>query len=507
MEILNKVAVWFLKKRIHQMKFFLDYPLDIQEEWFQRLIHQAKDTVWGQEYNYQNINTYADFKSKVPISEYDDLRSYIERIRNGEEDVLWPGKVRWFAKTSGTTSDKSKFIPVTDDSLEDCHYKGGKDMLAIYYSSNPNSEVLNGKTIGVAGSSKPDSDENRDGFVGDLSAILMSNLPMWAHITKTPQLSVVLMDDWDKKVNLIANHTIEEDVRVISGVPSWMLIILHKVLEVSGKKYIDDVWPNFELVVHGGVNFLPYIQQFNSIFKKQINYMEVYNASEGFFAVQESSDRDDMLLMLDYGIFYEFIAMDDFNNKDLKTYRLSEVQIGVNYAMVISTNAGLWRYLIGDTVVFTTLAPFRIKITGRVKSFINVVGEELMVENADRALTSSCTHTHAIIKEYTAAPVFASDGTPVGHEWLMEFEKKPADIEYFVNVFDTALKALNSDYEAKRYNDMVLCLPKIRVLEQGSFLKWLSWKGKLGGQYKVPRLSNKRTIVDEIIKLIYDENP
>jgi len=505
MEILNKVAVWFLKKRIHQMKLFLDFPLDVQEEWFHRLIHEARETVWGQTYDYQNIKTYADFKSKVPLSTYDDLKPFIERVRDGEEDVLWPGKVRWFAKSSGTTSDRSKFIPVTDESLDDCHYRGGKDMLAFYYNTYPDSEVLNGKTIGVAGSSKPDSDRNGDNFVGDLSAILMNNLPIWAHITKTPQLSVVLMEDWNKKVELIANHTIEDDVRVISGVPSWMLVILHKVLEVTGKKYIDEVWPNFELVVHGGVNFSPYIKQFDSIFSKPINYMEVYNASEGFFGVQENSDRDDMILMLDYGIFYEFIPMKDYFNPNPNTYPLSEVNVGVNYAMVISTNAGLWRYLIGDTVVFTSLLPFRIKITGRIKSFINVVGEELMVGNADRALASSCSHTNAIVREYTAAPVFDIYGVPIGHQWLMEFEKKPLDIEYFTHVFDTALKALNSDYEAKRYNDMVLKMPNILVLEEGVFLKWLLSKGKLGGQYKVPRLSNSRVIVDEIIKLIEHE--
>ena len=505
MEIINKVAVWFLKKRIHQIKLFLDYPLDVQEELFQDLIHQAKDTIWGQLYDYQSIKTYSDFKARLPFSEYEDLKQYIERVRDGEEDVLWPGKVRWFAKSSGTTSDKSKFIPVTDESLTDCHYKGGKDMLALYYNNYPNSEVLNGKSIGVAGSSKPDLNTNRDGFVGDLSAILMNNLPIWAHITKTPQLSVVLMEDWDKKVELIANHTIEEDVRVISGVPSWMLVILHKVIAVTGKRYIDDVWPNFELIVHGGVNFSPYVRQFQSLFRKPINYLEVYNASEGFFAVQDSSERDDMLLMLDYGIFYEFIPIDDYYSDDPNAYSLSQVEIGKVYAMVISTNAGLWRYLIGDTIVFTSLKPFRIKITGRVKSFINVVGEELIVDNADRALASSCEHTKAILKEYTAAPVFSIDGNPIGHEWLLEFETEPADIEYFTNVLDNALKANNSDYEAKRYNDMVLKKPKVIVLKKGSFLKWLSWKGKLGGQNKVLRLSNNRIIIDEIINLIHNE--
>jgi len=501
MEIINRVAAWFLKKRIYQMKLFMEFPHEVQQEWFVRLVGEAADTVWGKKYGYGGIKSYDDFRKAVPLNTYDDIKPFIDRARDGEEDVLWPGVVRWFAKSSGTTSDKSKFIPVTDDSLDDCHYKGGKDMLAFYYNAHPDSGVLNGKAIGVAGTSKPDSGKNRDSFVGDLSAILMNNLPLWAHITKTPNLSVALMDDWDKKVELIANHTVNDDVRLISGVPFWMLVILHRVLEITGKKYINEVWPNFELVVHGGVNFSPYIQQFNALFSRPVHYLEVYNASEGFFGVQDSENRDDMILMLDYGIFYEFIPMDDFYSGNPVTLQLKDVEKGVNYAMVISTNAGLWRYIIGDTVVFTSLHPYRIKITGRTKSFINVVGEELMVENADKALMIACEHTGAVVREYTAAPLFTSEGNPVGHQWLMEFETEPGDMGYFVHVFDNALKTVNSDYEAKRYNDIVLKAPEVVVLKKGAFLGWLASKGRLGGQYKVPRLSNDRKIVDEILRI------
>lgn len=500
MEIINKVAAWFLKKRIHQIQLFIENPHEVQEDWFNNLIFRAMDTQWGIKYQYDRISTYEDFKKQVPLNYYDQLKPWIERARNGEYDVLWPGKVRWFAKSSGTTSDKSKFIPVTEESLEDCHYKGGKDMLAFYYQNFPESDMLNGKVIGVAGSSQPDEVNDGESFVGDLSAILMNNLPIWAHITKTPNLSVALMDNWDEKVELIAQHTIEDDVRVISGVPSWMLVILNKVLEISSKKYIDEVWPNFELVVHGGVNFSPYATQFKSLFSKPIRYLEVYNASEGFFGVQDSMSRDDMLLMLDYGIFYEFIELEHLNAGVDNAIRLCEVELGVNYAMIISTNGGLWRYIIGDTVIFTSLKPYRIKITGRITSFINVVGEELMVENANKAISVACEHTNSVISEYSAAPVYTKDGNPVGHQWVIEFKSLPPQIDYFAHVFDNALRASNSDYEAKRYNNMILKEPKISVVPEGTFLKWLAAKGKLGGQFKVPRLSNSRKIIEEVLE-------
>jgi hypothetical protein len=498
MEIINKLASWFLKKRSHQIKLFLENPHEVQEEWFNDLIFRARDTAWGAKYSYNRIENYNQFKELVPINTYDDLKPWIERARKGEYDVLWPGKVRWFAKSSGTTSDKSKFIPVTEESLEDCHYKGGKDLLAFYYENYPDSEMLNGKTIGVAGSSKPD-ETNEDNYVGDLSAILMNNLPMWAHITKTPNLSVTLMDNWDEKVELIAKHTIEDDVRVVSGVPSWMLVILHKVLEISGKQYINEVWPKFELVVHGGVSFKPYENQFKTLFSKPVNYWEVYNASEGFFGAQDKSDRNDMLLMLDYGIFYEFIALDDLENNPHNTLPLKEVEMGVNYAMLISSNAGLWRYLVGDTVTFTSLQPYRIQIIGRISSYINVVGEELMVDNADKAISIACEHTKSIVKEYTAAPRFNKDGSPRCHQWVIEFELEPEDIKFFAHVFDNALRAVNSDYEAKRYQDMVLKEPEIHVAKKGTFVHWLASQGKLGGQYKVPRLSNNRKTLEEIL--------
>ncbi len=503
MALISSIAAWFLKKRYHQIELFLEYPFNIQEEVFRNLIDKGKNTLWGNKYGYEHINSLKDFQKQVPISTYEDLSPYIERIRKGEHNLLWPTETRWFAKSSGTTDSRSKFIPVTEDSLNDCHYKGGKDMLALYLSKNPESEFLSGKTIAVAGSTSATDDSSE--FVGDLSAILMSNLPLWAHFTKSPDLSITLMDDWSKKVDLIVENTLEEDIRAISGVPSWMLVILNKVLEKTGKSTIQEVWPNFELVVHGGVNFAPYVDRFKKILNPNTNYQEVYNASEGFFAIQDSSAHDDLLLMLDYGIFYEFIPMLELGKKNPIALELKDVELGKNYALLISTNAGLWRYLIGDTVVFTCLSPFRIKISGRTKSFINAVGEELIVDNVEKAIFISCQKTNAEIEEYTVAPLFMSNGKSIIHEWFIEFNKQPEDMTFFTEVLDNTIKSLNSDYEAKRFKNMVLDYPIIHAVPKGTFIKWLLSKGKLGGQNKIPRLANNRNFVNEL-KLILNKN-
>ena len=500
MAIISSIASWLLKRRIHEIELYKKYPHQVQLECFMNLVQTAEDTEWGLQYDYQSIEDINTFRQRVPINSYHDLEPYFSRARKGEEDILWPGKVIWFAKSSGTTSSKSKFIPVTDEALNDCHYKGGKDLLAVYHESFPEAEFLSGKTIGVAGSAKQDDDG--EAFTGDLSAIIMSNLPIWAHISKAPKLAIVVMDEWEEKLEKIVEHTIDEDIRSISGVPSWMLVILRRALEVSGKKQLKDLWPNFELVVHGGVSFAPYRKQFEAICGPDVNFQEVYNASEGFIGMQDDFDRDDMLLMLDYGIFYEFLPMDQLGEKHPTAIGLEDVVLDKTYALIISTNAGLWRYMIGDTIVFTSLNPYRIKINGRTKSFINSVGEELVVENADRAILHACEHTNAVISEYTVAPIYFTEKEHAAHEWLIEFERKPADIEVFNEYLDNALKMLNSDYEAKRYRGMILEAPIIRSLPKGSFLKWLAKNKRLGGQYKVPRLSNNRIIVDEILALV-----
>jgi len=485
------------------MELFIQYPFDVQNELFYNLIEEAKDTEWGLQYNYSEIGSVSDFQQRVPISTYEDIEPYIARLLKGEHNLLWPTETRWFAKSSGTTNAKSKFIPVTVDSLNDCHYKAGKDLLALYLNKNPEADFLSGKTIGVAGSSKL-SDTN-DYFIGDLSAILMSNLPLWAHFTKSPNLSIAIMDDWSKKLDLIVENTIDDDIRAISGVPSWMLVILEKVLEVTGKKKIRDVWPNFELVVHGGVSMAPYAQHFEKIMGSNVNYLEVYNASEGFFAIQDSSTRNDLLLMLDYGIFYEFMPTEELGKSNPVVLTLDQVELGKNYALIISTNAGLWRYMIGDTVVFTSKMPYRIHISGRTKSFINVAGEEIIVDNADFAINHACSSTGAIVKEYTAAPLLDQKNDRITHEWLVEFEKEPNDLLFFTELLDNALKSKNSDYEAKRFHNMVLEMPILVSLPSNSFIKWLSKNGRLGGQYKVPRLANNRKIIGEIKDVLIND--
>jgi hypothetical protein len=497
MAIISSIAAWFLKKRYHQIELFIEYPLDVQNEILTELLFRAQDTEWGLKYDYATIKSYNEYRKIVPISTYEEIAPYVDRLKQGEHNLLWPTETRWFAQSSGTTTSKSKFIPVTEDSLIDCHYKGGKDMVALYLHKNPDSDFISGKTIAVAGSSKVSEDSEY--YVGDLSAILMSNLPLWAQFTQSPDLSITLMSDWSKKVDLMVQNTINEDIRAISGVPSWMLVILQRALEITGKTKIRDLWPNFELVIHGGVSFAPYVQRFKEIMDDRVNYQEVYNASEGFFAIQDSSSRDDLLLMLDYGIFYEFLPISELGKPNAMALGLDEVEIGKNYALIISTNAGLWRYMIGDTIVFTDLDPFRIRISGRTKSFINSVGEELIVENAEFAISQACQKTASIITEYTAAPLFNEDGKTIVHQWFIEFEKEPLDLDFFAEILDNALKSKNSDYEAKRFHDMVLGKPKIFSLPKGVFREWLSDKGKLGGQHKIPRLSNDRLFVDEIL--------
>ncbi|MFZ4548400.1 MAG: GH3 auxin-responsive promoter family protein [Bacteroidales bacterium] len=500
MTLFNSVISWFIRKRIHQIELFMKYPHEVQEEWFENLLHTASDTEWGLKYDYKSIHTFEEYRKRVPISDYNDLKPFIDRLRQGENNILWPTEVKWFAKSSGTTNDKSKFIPVTSEALEECHMKGGKDLLSIYCNNNPSSLIFSGKILGMGGSFQADN-EFAETYHGDVSAIIMENLPFWIQLIRTPDMSVALMDEWEDKLSRMAEITKDEDVTNITGVPSWTLVLLNKILEITGAKNIKEVWPNLEVFVHGGVSFIPYREQFRKICPPEMHYIETYNASEGFFGIQDRLGADDMLLMLDYGIFYEFLPMSEIDKSNPLTIPLWQVQAGVNYAMVISTNAGLWRYLIGDTVVFTSTEPYRIKITGRTKCFINAFGEELIIDNAEKALSTACEKTGASITEYTAAPIFLKDNEKAAHEWVIEFETLPENLDYFGEVLDNALKSANSDYEAKRYHNLMLLLPVIKVVEKGTFYEWFRTRGKLGGQNKVPRLSNERKYVDEILAL------
>lgn len=498
MTIINSVISWFMKKRMHQLELFMKYPHDVQEEWFRRLILSARNTEWGKKYGYAGIENYEAFARRVPLNEYEDLKPYIDRLRRGEQNLLWNSEVKWFAKSSGTTSDKSKFIPVSQEALEECHFKGGKDLLSIYCNNNPDTRIFTGKLLGMGGSHFPDNPEAGT-MVGDVSAILMENLPTWIELIRTPELSVALMSEWEQKIEKIASITSKEDVTNITGVPSWTLVLLKRILEITGKTDIREVWPNLELFIHGGVSFTPYRSQFKKLIPEPMNYLETYNASEGFFGIQDRTIADDMLLMLDYGIFYEFIPLDDEGTGQGKPVVLGDVKPGINYAMIISTNAGLWRYKIGDTVTFTSTDPYRIRITGRTKNYINAFGEELIIDNALKALDCACAKTGAMLNEYTAAPVYFGDTGSGAHEWLIEFATPPEDLQYFAEVLDNALKSLNSDYEAKRYHNMILGNPIVRSMPEGTFYQWLKLRDRLGGQYKVPRLSNDRKYVDEIL--------
>ncbi|WP_299528702.1 GH3 auxin-responsive promoter family protein [uncultured Lutibacter sp.] len=498
--IVNSIISWFLKKRKHQMELFLKYPIDVQKELLFKLLYKAQYTELGNKLDFSSIKSYKEFTEKVPIQQYESIEPMIERARKGEQNIFWPTPIKWFAKSSGTTNAKSKFIPVSEEALEDCHFKAGKDMLCLYFNNNPESQLFIGKGLRLGGSSAVYEDNNS--FFGDLSAIIIENLPFWADYSSAPKQETALMSEWESKIEAIINETIEEDITSLVGVPSWMLVLLNKVLERTGKNNILEVWPNLEVYFHGGVNFNPYREQFKKIIpKKEFKYYETYNASEGFFAIQDVNDSFDMLLMLDYGIFYEFIPMDKFDGENSKAISLSQVKLNVNYALVITTNGGLWRYLIGDTVKFTSLKPYRIRITGRTKHFINVFGEELIIENAENALKQACLKTACEISEYTVAPIFMNRNKSGGHEWLIEFRKHPKCINYFTEILDNSLKAINSDYEAKRYNNLTLAIPKINVAKNGLFYDWLKQNGKLGGQHKVPRLSNSRKHLEELLEL------
>ncbi|WP_431163258.1 GH3 auxin-responsive promoter family protein [Flagellimonas beolgyonensis] len=497
--LFNSIASWLLRKRYHQIELFLKYPLDVQDEVLRQLMDFAEDTMIGKQYGFRDMPKYDEFRNRVPIVSYEDIAPLIERTRRGEQNLFWPTNIKWFAKSSGTTNAKSKFIPVSNEALEDCHYKSSKDLLCLYLNNNENSQLFTGKSLRLGGSKELYEDNGT--FFGDLSAILIDNMPLWAEYSSTPSNKVSLMSEWESKLEAIIEESIQENVTSLAGVPSWMLVLLNQVIQKTGKNHLFEIWENLEVYFHGGVSFIPYRDQYKKLLpRKRFNYYETYNASEGFFGIQDRNNADDLLLMLDYGIFYEFIPMDASEDHE-KAIPLWDVEIGVNYAIVITTNAGLWRYKIGDTVRFTSKNPYRIKITGRTKHHINVFGEELIIENAEEALKQICQKTEAEIMDYTAAPVFMTGKEKGAHEWIIEFRKPPKDVNYFTEVLDNALKALNSDYEAKRYNNITLKMPKVHVARKNLFHDWLKSKNKLGGQHKIPRLSNNREYIDELLRM------
>lgn len=499
----NSIFSWIVKKRIHQIELFKKFPVEVQRDVFQYLVSQAAFTSFGSKYDFKDIDTYEQFKTQVPLHEYDHIKPYIDLTFEGEQDVLWPTETKWFAKSSGTTSTRSKLIPVTQESLENCHYKGGKDLLSIYYNNYEDRKLYKGKHLIVGGSAQVNYLSN-DSYFGDLSAIIVKNLPWWAEIRRTPSKDIALMSEWEEKIEKMAQSTIHEDVYIIAGVPSWTMVLAKRILEISGKKTLKEVWPNLELYMHGGVSFDPYREEFNKLVGfDEMHYVETYNASEGFFGIQDQTNNSSMLLMLDYGIFYEFIPMDQFKGVNSKIIvSISDVEVGINYALVISTNGGLWRYIVGDTIQFTEKTPYRFIITGRTKSYINTFGEEVIVENSERAIAMASKQTHAAVKDYHACPIYMELEQKGAHEWFIEFSVEPDSMEEFTTILDNTLREINSDYDAKRYQNMILNPPKIHNLPQRTFENWLKNKQKLGGQNKIPRLANNREIAEQLLELL-----
>jgi len=504
MKVLSSAISLLARMRLWRIQNWTNHPVVAQREVLQHLVTSAQYTAFGKKYKFNRLFSVKQFKQAVPIHEYKDIQSLITRMMDGEENLLWNTPINWFAKSSGTTSSKSKFIPVSEESLTDNHYKSSKDVLTNYYKNFPGSKLLTGKGLVVGGSHQL-SQVNEMVQYGDLSAVLMQNSPFWGHWLRTPELKIALLDEWEDKIEKLAQSTANENVTSIAGVPTWTLILLKRILEIKQKNSIAEVWPNLELYINGGVSFVPYREQFNRIIGKPINYLEIYNASEGFFAAQEKPDDDGMLLFTEHGIFYEFMPVEEYGKPYPKTFGLKDVELDKNYALVISTTGGLWRYLVGDTIRFTSLNPYKLKVSGRLKHFINAFGEEVIVDNSDHAIASASSKTGAVVADYTAAPVYFSDTGNGAHEWLIEFEKEPSNLEEFTDILDNSLKALNSDYEAKRQKDIALGRPRVRVMPKGGFSKWLHSKNKMGGQHKVPRLMNDRKTLEEILQLIQQE--
>lgn len=497
--LLNDAYLRLMKGRLEKIERFSSAAGEVQRAQLRYLVERAADTEYGRRYGFDAIRTEEDFRRKVPLITYEGLQDYVERLMRGENYLLWPDKITSFAKSSGTTRSKSKYIPVSREAFQYCHIRGGKDLFALYIREHPESGIFYGRNVSLGGSLHPSP---QAGIVcGDVSALITCNLPFWTGFRRSPRREIALLHNWEDKLEGMVKDTLHRDVRGFLGVPSWMMLYLERTLAASGKDTLREVWPNMELFVHGGVSFDPYRTQFKALMGEPFRYLETYNASEGFFGIQDSLSQPDMLLMLDYGIYYEFVPVEETEKEQPRAVGIEDVEVGRNYALAISSNAGLWRYLIGDTVMFTSVRPYRFRISGRTRHFINTFGEELIVENADKALSATCTETGIEIRDYTAAPVFLDNRNRACHQWLVEFVSEPADLRDFSLRLDKHLKEVNSDYEAKRSHDLMLKQPQIIPLPQGTFLRWLEAKGKLGGQHKVPRLSNNRELADEILSL------
>ncbi|MEM1218462.1 MAG: GH3 auxin-responsive promoter family protein [Bacteroidota bacterium] len=502
----NQLFKSYYEYRMHRIKRFMQHPDVTQERVLQELLTAAQHTEWGKQYDYRSIRTQAVYAARVPVSDYDGLKPYINRMMHGERDVLWNGQVRWFSKSSGTTNDKSKYIPVSRQNLHRCHIRGTWDTMTLFYDMRDDARQFECKSLVMGGSLAPFEPYPRS-MRGDVSAIMIKHMPWVARSFFTPDFETALLSDFEEKIERIAHILAKEpELVMVGGVPTWTVVLFRRVLEITGKSHLLEVWPHLQGYIHGGVSFTPYRDQFKAFLPDpSITYQEIYNASEGYFAVQDSPDRDDMLLLLDNGVYYEFLPMSEWDKEFPKAVPLAEVETGCDYAMLISSNSGLWRYKIGDTVTFTSVRPYRIRITGRTKQFVNAFGEELMVENADRALARTCEEFGIRVVDYTVAPIYFEGDGKGGHQWLVEFDRIPNNLEAFADHLDLELQEVNSDYEAKRYKNMALHRLRLRALPVGTFHRWMRSRGKFGGQHKVPRLANHRQYVEEILRYLEEE--
>lgn len=505
MEVLNSFMTWIFKSRLGQIEKFKQEPHSVQRTTLVELLEAAKQTEFGKTHHFEKIKSYEDFAKRVPLFDYESFTPYLEKNIKGKQQVFWPSDIQWFAKSSGTTAGRSKYIPVSDESLEECHFKGGKDMVSLYVSNFPDTKLFTGKSLSVGGAlEKKPLHPKGIARAGDVSAVIMHNLPIWAQFVRTPSLETALMSDWEAKIERMARETMDENVTSIAGVPTWTIVLLQRILELKKASHILEVWPNLEVFFHGAVAFGPYRNLFKELIPSdKMRYMETYNASEGFFGMQDQPDSDELLLLLDYGIFYEFILTEDLEKENPRVISLEGVEVGKNYALLISTNGGLWRYKIGDTVKFTSVLPYRFRISGRTKHFINAFGEEVIVENAEAAISYACAQTGATLTNFTAAPIYFEDSQSKGaHEWVVEFKSPPSDLENFADILDQHLREINSDYDAKRHKNLALQRLQLHAAPVGLFESWLAKKGKLGGQHKVPRLSNSREFMEEILAML-----
>ena len=501
MNPIEHIIKWYIGNKAKDVLNCRTNAIELQDKVFHSLIEKGKNTDYGKRHNFASIRKPANYFNSAPVNDYDAIKDDVQKMMEGAQNVLWPTTVKWFAKSSGTTSDKSKFIPVSPEALDDNHFKGGQDLLGMYAYNNPKTKIFNGKILAMGGS-QTIVPINKNARFGDISAVMLSNTPPIGNYLRAPEKSIALLPDWEEKLQRIVETTLTDDIHGMAGVPTWSVVLIQQLFEKTGKKDLLDIWPNMELYVHGGVSFVPYHEKFKQLIPHEsMNYLQTYNASEGFFAFQDELHADDMLLAVDHGVFYEFIPAGDWDKAFPTSIPLSDVEIGKNYALVITTNAGLWRYKIGDTIQFTNKNPYRIKVSGRTKHFINVFGEEVIVDNSDQAIAKACLQTNAIVVDYTVAPIYFEANEKGGHEWLIEFEKQPDDFDKFKEILDNTLQSINSDYEAKRFKNFALNFPVIHSVRAHLFTDWLQSKGKLGGQHKIPRLSNERTYLEELLKL------